>query len=176
MSHRFLISALILSLFAGTRAYAWGDTAAQVWAARSNAIASAVQQPLADGGNSDDNSENVTAYLKNIDGACSGLTGEHIKNGGRNMPVWGQTAQQRFCLGIDNLQHAYKRDNADKSHCKDFRSAIGYAGKAKRGDDPDIVVDGAAALLAPAEKLLDTPIVLTKTGFLGNSTRTFSCK
>src|SRR5574343_2053069 len=112
MSPRFVIPVLLLSLFAGNRAYAWGDTAAQAWAARSNAIASAVQQPLGSGDNPDDNSENVLAYLKNIDNACSGLTGEHIKNGGRNMPVCGQTAQERLCRGIDNLQHAYKRDNA----------------------------------------------------------------
>lgn len=199
---RFVFSSFIVagSLLASTNASAWGDKAIAVWTARNAAISAAVGQPVAtqdaDGkpaliktdvhkgwlkissGEKDAAEEAVAdAYFKGLDDACEGLTGELIKNGGRNMPTWAQTAQQKFCLGVSGLKHAYDKDQASKSRCKDLESAIKYAKKAERGDDPDAVVDSAATLVLAAEQLRSLPVVLIQKGkVLGDGSRTFICK
>lgn len=117
MNHqkRLLVQAvaLVAGLQLSSAALAWGDKAVEAWTARNAAIAAAVQQPIStqdtDGkpaliatgaqrgwiklssGEKEAAEEAVAdAYLKGLDDACDGLTGEHIKNGGRNMPTWAQ--------------------------------------------------------------------------------------
>lgn len=188
------------ALFSSASASAWGDKAVAAWTERNAAIVGAVSQTVttqdADGkpaliktdvhkgwikissGEKDAAEEAVAdAYLKGLDDACDGLTGEHIKNGGRNMPTWAQTAQQKFCLGVSDTKSAYNKDQASKDRCKSLESAIKYAKKAERGDDPDAVVDSAATLIAAAEQLRSLPIVLIQKGkVLGDGSRTFLCK
>ncbi len=166
---------LLCTLFSGAALAAFGETAAQVWAARSNAIAAAVNKPILPGESQSATEDNALDYIAGIKDSCSGLTGEIIKNGGKNTPVWAQTAQQKFCLGASNLMRAYKDGHGNKDYCKDLRSAIGYATKAKRGEDPDIVVDASEALVAAGNRLLSIPIKVTKKSFLGDSQRSFSC-
>lgn len=174
--HRAVVAIAVTCTFFSAAALAgFGETAAQVWAARSNAIAAAVNKPILPGENQGQTEDNALDYIAGIKESCSGLTGEIIKNGGKNTPVWAQTAQQKFCLGASDLMRAYKDGHGEKDYCKDLRSAIGYATKAKRGEDPDIVVDASEALVGAANRLLSIPIKVTKKSFLGDSQRSFSC-
>lgn len=195
------LTALAAGLFASATAFAWGDAAITAWTARNTALVAAVNQPIDAGAPPDasgqpalyyvdargfmykPNAEEKAAmaasgqYSEAIKQACSGLTGELIKNGGKNMPVWAQTAQQKFCAGVDGLNKALADDAADKTRCKELSSAISYAQKAKPGEDPEAVLESAAALIAAAEKLRGTPIIMTQKGkVLGDSNRTFTCK
>ena len=114
-------------------------------------------------------------YINRIKAACDGLTGELIKNGGKNMPVWAQTAQQHFCAGV-TATNAALEDPANKDRCRDFASAIKNAGKAKAGEDPQAIVDSAASLAAAAEKLRGLTIYKTRKGkVLGDGGRAFTC-
>lgn len=209
MDHRKFWAAASLFIFAGlsgsAQASGWGDTAAQVWVARSEALVAAASQPIYAAGSPDagqqviyvypqsklailgrgeqpaeykGRTEAAGQYVENLKKACSGLTGEHIKNGGRNMPTWAQTAQQRFCLSIDDLKHASFDEPSDKDRCKSTKSAAEYAAKAKRGEDPDAVVEAATRLAAAAEALNALPLVMVKRSLGGaaESSRTFSCK
>ncbi len=186
-------------------AFAWGDTAAQVWIQRTDAMVAAATQPIypADSPNAgknviyvypqsglallgksqkpdgyDANEAAAAAYIEAMKKTCSGLTGEHIKNGGKNMPVWAQTAQGRFCGAIDALKGAAFDDPGNKDRCKNAESAINYAGKAKAGEDPEAVVEAAKRLIAAAESLkaLDLVMVKRSAGGAAEATRTFSCK
>jgi hypothetical protein len=194
-------SAFALGIFASASAFAWGDAAITAWTARNAALVAAVNQPIEAGAPPDaagqpvlynvdsrgfmykPNADEKAAmsasgkYSEAIEQACSGLTGELIKNGGKNTPVWAQTAQQKFCAGAAALGKAVAEDPADKARCKELSSAISYAQKAKPGEDPQAVIDSAATLVAAAEKLRGTPIVMTQKGkVLGDGSRTFTCK
>jgi hypothetical protein len=177
-------------------AFAWGDKAAQVWVERNNAIIAAASQPIdgvappearvlhsthrsgfSSGYTAEETAQERIAsdFYNGLAAACDGLTMEHIKNGGRNMPVWAQTAQQRVCLSAEDLKHAYKDKAHDKSRCKSLESAIKYAKKAEKGDDPDAVVESAAALIAAAESLRAVKIELIQKGVFGDGKRMFDC-
>lgn len=190
----------IIGLPLCSQSFAWGDKAATVWVERNNALIAAANQPLgapADGAapstervlrtttrsgfssgyTAEENADEKVAmdFYSGLATACDGLTMEHIKNGGRNMPTWAQTAQQRFCLSVADLKHAYKDKPHDTDRCKSLASAIKYARKAEKGDDPDAVVDSATALAAAAESLRAVKINLIKKGAFGDSNRMFSC-
>jgi hypothetical protein len=164
-----------LALVAG-QALGWGDVATQVWVERSQRIATAVDQSIQPGADLDESSMNARKYLAGIVEACAGLTGEIIKNGGKNTPVWAQTAQQHMCLGTKNLSRAFEAGKKDKGYCRDLDSAADYARKARPGEDPDSIVEAAARLAAAAEKLGGTPIELVKKSLLGDSSITFKCR
>ena len=191
---------LAVGLSMSVPALAWGDAAVAAWTARNQAFADAVARPMdpaapptASGQRAfyvvdsrgfmyKPNAEERAAgdasgaYLVAIRETCSGLTGEHIKNGGRNMPTWAQTAQGRFCGGVKALEGALVDKPSDKSRCKELKSAIAYAGKARPGEDPEAVVASAAMLAAAAKTLLEMPVVMTQKGrILGDGVRTFSC-
>lgn len=155
---------------------AFGEVAAQVWVERTQRIVGAIDQPIAAGADLDESSLNAGRYLKNVQDACAGLTGELIKNGGKNTPVWAQTAQQHLCLGSKQLWTAFDAGKKDKEYCRQLSSAAGNARKAKAGDDPDAVVAAAAQLAAAAEKLAATKITLVKKSIIGASEITFQCK
>jgi hypothetical protein len=163
------------ALFAGQGMAAFGEVAAQVWVERTQRIVAAIEQPVAAGADLDESSMNAGRYLKGIHDACEGLTGELIKNGGKNMPVWAQTAQQDLCLGSKQLWNAFDSGKKDKEYCRQLRGAANYARKAKAGDDPESVVAAAGQLAAAAEKLAATKITLVKKGFIGDSQLTFQC-
>ena len=198
-AHR--LGAITLGVLAAGSAFAWGDNAIAAWTARNAALVTATDQPIGAGAPPNEAGQPVMyvlssrgfmykptaeekaateasfAYIDHIHEACSGLTGELIKNGGRNMPVWAQTAQQKFCSGLDAFKTALTDDAADKGRCKDLESAISYAQKAKAGEDPEAILQSAATLIAAAEKLRALPIVMTQKGkLLGDGTRTFVCK
>lgn len=191
---------LAFGLIVSNAAFAWSDGAVSAWTARNQSFVDAVAQPIAEGAPADAAGHRTLymvdsrgfmykptpaekaagdasgAFVASIREKCSGLTGELIKNGGRNMPTWAQTAQQRFCSGAAALEKALVDKPSDKQRCKDLESAISYAGKAKPGDDPEAVVRSSAALAAAAKALLDMPIVMTQKGrLLGDGTRTFTC-
>lgn len=194
------ITGLTLGCLTTTAALAWSDGAISAWTARNASLVAAVSAPIDAGAPPDAGGNPVLyqvaggfmykaspeesaatgasgAYVANIKAQCSGLTGELIKNGGRNMPVWAQTAQQKFCAGVTALNTALMEKASDNSRCKDLAAAISYAQKAKPGDDPEAIVASAATLVAAAEKLRSTPIVLTQKGkVLGDGSRTFTCK
>lgn len=200
-TRRILTIALAsLASLANNAAFAWGDDAINAWTTRNAALVAAVNQSVDAAAPPDatgqtvlyvvdsrgffykQNAEEKAAtdasgnYVVQIGEHCDGLTGEHIKNGGRNMPVWAQTAQQRFCSGVKAMEHALVDKPSDKKRCKDLASAIDYASKASPGDDPEAIVQSAAALSAAAEKLRNIPIVMTqKSKLLGDSQRTFRC-
>lgn len=186
------------SLVTGT-AFAWGDAAIAAWTARNAALVEAVNSPIDAGAPADASGKPMLysldsggfmykptaeetaalnasgAYINRIKAACDGLTGELIKNGGKNMPVWAQTAQQKFCSGV-TATNAALDDPANKDRCKDLASAISYAGKAKAGEDPQAIIDSAVALSAAAGKLRSTTIYKTKKGkVLGDGGRAFTC-
>lgn len=194
------IAALVLGTLATSSAFAWGDAAISAWTARNAALAAAVDQSIDSAAppngtgqpmlytvdsrgmfykpNADEKaaSDASGTYVVNIVAQCKGLTGELIKNGGRNMPTWAQTAQQRFCSGAEALENSLVDKPADKKRCKDLASAAKYAGEAKAGEDPEAVVQSAALLAAAAEKLRSTPIVMTQKGkVLGDGERVFRC-
>jgi hypothetical protein len=197
---RHPLATLAIGCLASTTALAWSDGAISAWTTRNANLVAAVNAPIdagappaADGSpqlyrveggfmyKPSPEEKAATgasgAYVTNIEDQCSGLTGELIKNGGRNMPVWAQTAQQKFCAGVKGLGTALVEKASDKTRCKELASAISYAQKAKPGDDPQVIVDSAAALMAAAEKLRSIPIVLTQKGrVLGDGSRTFACK
>lgn len=191
---------ITVGTLASTAAFAWGDAAITAWTARNAAMVAAVNQPIGAGApptadgqpalhavNSrgffyKPNAEEKAAldasgtWITHIEEQCEGLMGEHIKNGGRNMPVWAQTAQQRFCGGAKATASAIMDKSHDKARCKNLASAIDYASKAKAGEDPEAIVQSAAELIAAAEKLRAIPIVMTqKSKLMGDSQRTFSC-
>ena len=182
-------------------ALAWGDKAVSVWVARNDAIAAAVKQeiPVSAALSSgteralyvtqhrgfaftikkEESADEAAAmnYINGLAAACDGLTGEHIKNGGRNMPTWAQTAQQKFCVSVTDLKQAYKDKPEDKDRCKSLDSVINYAKKAEAGDDPEAVLSSAATLIAAAESLRSLPIVLIQNSkVLDDGKRTFTCK
>jgi hypothetical protein len=164
-----------LALFAGQSVAAFGEVAAQVWVERTQRITAAIDQPIAAGADLDESATNAGRYLNGIQEACSGLNGELIKNGGKNMPVWAQTAQQHLCLGSKQLWQAFDSGKKDKGYCRQLDSAAGYARKAKRGEDPDSVVVAAEQLAVAAEKLAATRITLVKKSIIGDSEITFQC-
>lgn len=191
---------IALGTLASTAAFAWGDAAITAWTARNTALVGAVNQPIgagapptADGQPAlhavnargffyKPNAEEAAAldasgaWITHIEGQCEGLWGEHIKNGGQNMPVWAQTAQQRFCEGAKATGGAIMGESHDKTRCKALASAIDYAKKADAGKDPEAIVQSAAELIAAAGKLRAIPIVMTqKSRLMGDSQRTFSC-
>ena len=195
------LGAIFLGLSFTSTAFAWGDNAIAAWTARTAALVAATDQPVGAGAPPNEAGQPVMyvvdsggflykptseekaatdasfAYLDNIHKACSGLTGELIKNGGKNMPVWAQTAQQKFCYGVDAFKTALTDNAADKTRCRELESAVSYAQKAKAGEDPESIVQSAATLAAAAEKLRALPIVMTRKGkLLGDGTRTFVCK
>jgi hypothetical protein len=191
---------VVLGTAASGVALAWGDAAIAAWTARNAALVAAVELPIGAGAPADaagkpmlysldsggfmykptaeekaalDASSSYVAAIKN---ACDGLTGELIKNGGKNMPVWAQTAQQKFCSGASATMTAIAEDPASKDRCKDLASAISYAGKARAGEDPPAVIESAAALAAAATKLRDVAILKTRKGkVLGDGGRVFAC-
>jgi len=163
------------TLFAAQGLAAFGDVAAQVWVERTQRIVTAIEQPIAAGADLDESSLNAGRYLKGIQDACAGLTGELIKNGGKNTPVWAQTAQQDLCLGSKQLWSAFDAGKKDKEYCRQLRGAANYARKAKAGDDPESVVTAAGQLAAAAEKLAGTKITLVKKSIIGDSELTFQC-
>lgn len=186
----------LLGLPLAAPAFAWGDKAAQVWVERNNALIAAANQPIDgaappaerilrttqrsgfhSGYTADENAKEQVAmdFINGLATACDGLTMEHIKNGGRNMPTWAQTAQQRVCLSVSDLKHAYKDKPRDTERCDSLKSAVKYAKKAEKGDDPDAVVESAAALVAAAEALRAVKIELTQKGVFGDGVRMFSC-
>jgi len=169
------VACLALTLMAGQATAAFGDVAAQVWVERTQRIVAAIDQPIAAGADLDESSLNAGRYLAGIQDACAGLTGELIKNGGKNTPVWAQTAQQHLCLGSKQLWSAFDSGKKDKGYCRQLDSAADYARKAKPGDDPEAVVTAAAALAAAAEKLASTRITLVKKSLLGDSEISFQC-
>jgi hypothetical protein len=201
----FAPSRLIVLAFgtlASTTAFAWGDAAVAAWTARNAALVAAVNQPIgagapagADGkpalyvvnsrgfvlGYKQTAEEEAAtgasgAWVTNIEDQCKGLTGEHIKNGGSNMPTWAQTAQGRFCGGVKATGNALADKSHDKQRCKDLASAIDYLRKPKAGEDPETVVQSAAELIAAAEKLRAMPIVMMQKGkVLGDGHRSFTC-
>lgn len=191
---------LALGTAASGAALAWGDAAIAAWTARNSALIAAVDQPIGAGAPTDPAGKPMLysldsggfmykptaeekaaldasgSYVGAIKDACDGLTGELIKNGGKNMPVWAQTAQQKFCSGASATMTAIAEDPANKDRCKDLASAISYAGKAKAGEDPPAVVESATALAAAAQKLRDLPIYKTRKGkVLGDGGRVFTC-
>jgi hypothetical protein len=170
-----VVFGLACALFAGRGLAAFGEVAAQVWVERTQRIVTAIEQPIAAGADLAESSLNAGRYLKGIDDACAGLTGELIKNGGKNMPVWAQTAQQDLCLGTKQLWRAFDAGKKDKEYCRQLRGAANYAGKAKAGDDPDSVVAAAAQLAKAADKLASTKITLVKKSIIGDSELTFQC-
>jgi len=163
------------ALIATPAAAAFGEASAQVWAERSQRIAAAVAKPVATSADLDESEQIAFAYFSGVKDACTGITGEHIRYGGKNMPVWAQTAQGSFCLGADNLVRAYRSGEKNKKYCGDFRTSVGAARKAKRGVDPDGVVDGAEALITAAETLMATKVTFEKKSILGNSRISFAC-
>jgi len=194
------IVAFALGTLASTTAFAWGDDAVSAWTARNATFVAAVNQPLGTGAppnaagqpvlytvdsrglfykpNAEEKAATDAsgAYVANIAAQCKGLMSEHIKNGGRNMPTWAQTAQQRFCSGAEALENALVDKPSDKKRCKDLESAIKYAQKAKTGEDPEAVLQSVADLVAAAEKLRGLPVVMTQKGkVLGDGERTFIC-
>jgi hypothetical protein len=169
------VACVALTLVAGQASAAFGDVAAQVWVERTQRIVAAIDQPIAAGADLDESSLNAGRYLAGIQDACAGLTVELIKNGGKNMPVWAQTAQQHLCLGSKQLWSAFDSGKKDKGYCRQLESAADYARKAKPGDDPEAVVTAAAALAAAAEKLASTRITLVKKSLLGDSEISFQC-
>ena len=204
MNTYFLTPAQIVAISLGTlasmSAFAWGDDAIGAWTARNAALVAAVNQPLGAAAplnaagqpvlfsvdsrglfykpNAEEKAANDAsgAYVANIAAQCEGLWGEHIKNGGRNMPTWAQTAQQRFCSGAEALEHALVDKPSDKKRCKDLASAIEYPQEAKTGEDPEAIVQSAAELVIAAEKLRSLPVLMIQKGkILGDGERTFSC-
>ena len=194
------LAALALGALATTTAFAWGDEAIAAWTARNAAFVAAVDAAIDAGAPPDASGKPILymvdsrklfykpnaeeeaasaasgAYVSNITAQCKGLTGEHIKNGGRNMPVWAQTAQGRFCGGAKAFESALTEKPGDKSRCKELASAIKYASEAKAGEDPEAIVQSAAALSAAAAKLRAIPILMTQKGkVLGDGQRTFAC-
>jgi hypothetical protein len=166
---------LALALVAGQASGAFGDVAAQVWVERTQRIVAAIDQPIVAGADLSESATNAGRYLSAIQDACAGLQGELIKNGGKNMPVWAQTAQQHLCLGAKQLYSAFDAGKKDKNYCRQLDSAADYARKAKPGDDPDSVVAAAGQLAAAAEKLASTRITLVKKSILGDSELSFQC-
>jgi hypothetical protein len=170
-----LAAVAVVALTPQSAAAAFGAESAEIWSARSQRIAEAVGQTVA---TSDDIKESEAIgnrYFSTVKQACTGITGEHIRYGGKNMPVWAQTAQQHFCLGADNLFRAYSSGKKDKGYCRDLKSSIGYARKAKAGEDPESVVQAAQALIGAAEALINTKITLQKWSVLGTSNLSFAC-
>ena len=163
------------ALFAGQGMAAFGEVAAEVWVERTQRIVAAIEQPIPTGADLDESSLNAGRYLSGIQDACAGLTGELIKNGGKNMPVWAQTAQQNLCLGSKQLWSSFDAGKKNKEYCRQLAGAASYARKAKAGDDPDSVVAAAAQLAAAAEKLASTKITLVKKSILGDSELSFQC-
>ncbi len=191
---------MALGTVASTAAFAWGDAAIAAWTARNAALAAAVNQPIGAGApptaagqpalyfvdsrgyfykpNAEEKAsiDASGTWVANIEEQCKGLFGEHVKNGGANMPVWAQTAQQRFCGGVKATMHSLTDKPNDKARCKELAAAIKYAGKAEAGKDPEAIVQSAAEMIAAAGKLRAMPIVMTqKARILGDSQRTFSC-
>jgi hypothetical protein len=166
---------LALVLGASQAIAAFGDVAAQVWVERTQRIVAAIDQPIVAGANLDESSLNAGRYLSAIQDACAGLNGELIKNGGKNMPVWAQTAQQHLCLGSKQLWTAFDAGKKDKGYCRQLDSAASYARKVKQGEDPESVVTAAGQLAAAAEKLASTRITLVKKSLLGDSEINFQC-
>lgn len=191
----------VLGIAAAMPAFAWEESAVADWTARNVAIAAAVNQPIpasivlpdsaeralyatqhrgfSFGRSEAENADEAAAanYINGLAQACDGLTGELIKNGGRNMPVWAQTAQQKFCVSVSDLKQAYKNKPHDRDRCKSLDSAMSYAKKAEAGEDPEAVIASAATLVAAAESLRNLPIVLIqKSKILGDGQRTFTCK
>ena len=171
-----LLTATFLVLSTQPASAAFGEASADVWSQRSQRIAAAVAQPVAQGANLDESEAIGNAYFSGIKQACTGITGELIKYGGKNMPVWAQTAQQSICLGADNLARAYRAGKKDKDYCGDLKTAVSNARKARRGVDPDMVVDAAQALIGAAEKLMDSKITLERKSILGSSFISFECR
>ena len=190
---------LVLGTAATGTAHAWGDAAIAAWTARNAALVEAANQPIADGAPKDaagrpmllsldaggfmykPTAEEKAAldaagsYINGLKAACDGLMGEQIKNGGKNTPLWAHSAQQKFCSGV-TATNAALEDPANKGRCKDLASAISYAGKAKAGEDPQSVVDSAAALSAAAATLRGLTVhKLKKSRVLGDGTRDFTC-
>lgn len=163
------------ALSAGPSLAAFGEVAAQVWVERTQRIVAAIDQPIAAGADLDESALNAGRYLSSIQDACAGLNGELIKNGGKNMPVWAQTAQQNLCLGSKQLWSAFDAGKKNKEYCRQLSGAASYARKAKAGDDPDSVVAAAAQLAAAAEKLAATKITLVKKSIIGDSELSFQC-
>lgn len=191
---------LVIGLSTSVPALAWSDAAIAAWTARNQAFADAVAQPMDPAAPATASGQRAFyvvdsrgfmykptaeeraagdasgAYLVAIREKCAGLMGEHVKNGGRNMPTWAQTAQGRFCGGVKALEGALVDKPSDKSRCKELKSAIDYAGKAKPGEDPEAIVQSAAALAAAAKALLEMPVVMTQKGrILGDGVRSFTC-
>ena len=190
----------IIGLPLCSQTFAWGDTAAKVWVERNNALIAAANHPIGtpaegttppaervlrttqrsgfnSGYTAEENADEKVAsdFYNGLAEACDGLTMEHIKNGGRNMPTWAQSAQQRFCLSVADLKHAYKDKPHDTDRCKSLAASIKYAKKAEKGDDPDAVVESATTLVAAAESLRAVKIQMIKKGVFGDSYRTFAC-
>lgn len=170
-----VVAAILFALSAQPAAAGFGEASADVWSQRSLAIAAAVDRPVETSTDLQKSEAIGYAYFSGVKEACTGITGEHIRYGGKNMPVWAQTAQQSFCLGADNLSRAYRVGKKDKDYCGNLRTSVSNARKAKPGEDPERVVQAAAALVGAAEKLMDTRITLQRQSFLGNSSLSFNC-
>lgn len=191
---------VMLGTAAAGNAHAWGDAAAAAWTARNAKLVEAVNTPIDPAAPADaagnpmlysldaggflykPTAEETAAlnasgaYVNRLKDACSGLTGELIKNGGKNMPLWAQTAQQKFCSGV-TATNAALDDPADKGRCGELASAVSNAKKAKAGEDPQEIVDSAAALAAAAEKLRGMTVYKqSKSKVLGDGGRAFNCK
>lgn len=170
-----LFATAVMALAPQPAQAAFGAESAEIWSARSLRIAEAVGKPVATSTDVKESEAIGNSYFSGVKQACTGITGEHIRYGGKNMPVWAQTAQQHFCLGAGNLFRAYSSGKKDKGYCRDLKSAIGYARKAKPGEDPENVVAAAQALIGATEALINTKVTLQKWSVLGTSSLSFSC-
>lgn len=172
-----IIGLVTMGLSAGSAFAKFGEESARVWSQRSLRLYEAayiqVEKPT-DISKMDGISK---AYFDKIQEACSGITGEHIQYGGANMPVWAQTAQGSFCGGARQMWGTLKAAKGkDKKYCTNLKAALSNAKKAKRGVDPDIVVDAAEKLILATESLLKAELDIVRTSaFFPDHHNRFSC-
>ncbi|MDC7682087.1 hypothetical protein PQU92_02300 [Asticcacaulis sp. BYS171W] len=165
----------ILIAAAPLHAAEFGDESARVWTERNLSLFNAATQNVPTSDDLDASEAAGNAYFGALKTACSGISGEHIRYGGKNMPVWAQTAQQRFCLGADNLRRAYSSGKKDKKYCGDLKSAISYAQKADAAKNPPAIMASSQKLIEASEALMNSRITLVKKSILGDSKIVFSC-
>jgi hypothetical protein len=181
-----IATSLIILITTPTIASEFGEKAATVWVARNSKLISETDKVIAYNEQKQKGNADLGSYLPNVRAACSGLTGELIANGGRNMPVWAQTAQQKFCLGSGRLENSIvdagasalmtNRGTANKDYCGDLKAAVNYARKAKQSEETPELYNSAMALADAAERLMATDFVVTKWSILGTSNLHLKCK